>query len=62
MKYGEKAYHMKPEYLHGYAWANSVDPDQTPHSAASDQDLHCLPLMQQILDISTGGKMDLLNF
>ena len=22
--------------------ANSVDPDQTPHSAASDQGLHCL--------------------
>ena len=24
--------------------ANSVDPDQTPHSAASDLGLHCLPL------------------
>ena len=24
--------------------ANSVDPDQTPHSAASDQELHCLPM------------------
>ena len=24
--------------------ANSVDPDQTPRSAASDQRLHCLPL------------------
>ena len=23
--------------------ANSVDPDQTPRSAASDQGLHCLP-------------------
>ena len=23
--------------------ANRVDPDQTPHSAASDQGLHCLP-------------------
>ena len=22
--------------------ANNVDPDQTPHSAASDQGLHCL--------------------
>ena len=22
--------------------ANSVDPDQTPHNAASDQGLHCL--------------------
>ena len=25
--------------------ANSGDPDQMPHSAASDQGLHCLPIM-----------------
>ena len=24
--------------------ANSVDPDQMPHTAASDQGLHCLPM------------------
>ena len=24
--------------------ANSGDPDQTPHSAASDLGLHCLPI------------------
>ena len=24
--------------------ANNVDPDQTPHSAASDLGLHCLPV------------------
>ena len=24
--------------------ANNVDPDQTPHSAASDLGLHCLPM------------------
>ena len=24
--------------------ANSGDPDQTPHYAASDLDLHCLPM------------------
>ena len=24
--------------------ANSVDPDQMPHSAASDLGLHCLPM------------------
>ena len=24
--------------------ANSEDPDQTPHSAASDLGLHCLPM------------------
>ena len=42
------------------AWANSVDPDQTPRSAASDQGLHCLPLIQQFY-IFTGSKMDLLK-
>ena len=26
---------------------NIVDPDQTPQNAASDQGLHCLPLIQQ---------------
>ena len=30
-----------------HAWANSLDPDQTPQNAASDQGLHCLPLIQQ---------------
>ena len=28
------------------ASANSVDPDQTPQNVASDQHLHCLPLIQ----------------
>ena len=31
----------------GQAWANSIDPDQMLHSAASDQGLYCLPLIQQ---------------
>ena len=26
-------------------YANSVDPDQTPHPATSDLSMHCLPLM-----------------
>ena len=26
---------------------NSVDPDQTPQYAASDQGLHCLPCIQE---------------
>ena len=25
-------------------YANSVDPDQLPHSVVSDQGLHCLPM------------------
>ena len=26
-------------------YANTGDPDQTPHSAASDLGLHCLPII-----------------
>ena len=29
--------------------AKSVDPDQTPQNASSDQDLHCLHLIQEFL-------------
>ena len=34
----------------GHLLANSGGPDQTPHSAASDLGLHCLPLT--LLEIS----------
>ena len=34
-------------YSDKQARANSVDPDQTPQNAASNQGLHCLPLIQQ---------------
>ena len=34
-------------YSERQAWANSVDPDQAPQNAASDQGLHCLPLIKQ---------------
>ena len=40
-------------------YANSVDQDQTPRSAASDLGRHCLPLIQQYLHTLTGNKMDL---
>ena len=33
-------------YWDGNPLANSADPDQTPHNAASDQDLLCLLLIQ----------------
>ena len=32
-------------YLDRQAWANSVDPDQIPQNAESDQGLHWLPLI-----------------
>ena len=38
--------------------ANSVEPAQTLHTSASDQDSHCLPLIQHILNKSTGSKLD----
>ena len=41
------------------AWVNSVDPDQKLMNLASDQGLHCLPLIQQFLDMLTGSQMDL---
>ena len=44
------------------AWANSLDPDQTPQNAASDQGLHCLPLTQLFyIHSKVVRKMDLLK-
>ena len=37
-------YHIYPVYSDRQTCANSVETDQTPRSAASDQALHCLPL------------------
>ena len=37
---------MYPEFSNNQTSANSEDPDQTPRSAASDQGLHCLPLIK----------------
>ena len=39
-------YRNDPKFSDKYAWANSVDPDQT----APDQDLHCLPFHLHLLD------------
>ena len=33
-------------YWDRQAWGNSVDPDQMQHNVATDQSLHCLPLIQ----------------
>ena len=38
-------YSIYPKYSDRQAWANNVDPDQMPHSVASDQGLHRLPLI-----------------
>ena len=42
-------------------FANSVDPDQMPHSAASDLCLHCLPIALSRVSQLNGLKVDLKN-
>ena len=39
-----------------------VDPDQMLQTTASDHSLHCLPLIQQFLDMSTGSNLDVFKF
>ena len=45
-------------------FANSGDPDQTPHSAASDLGLHCLPvtilLVSRLQWVNLCRKQDLI--
>ena len=57
----KKKYHLNPKYSDKQAWANSVDPDQTPQNAASDQGLHGLQLIQQSLDAPTRSQMNFFN-
>ena len=46
-----------PSILDRAAWANSLDPDQMLQKAASDPDLHCLSLIQSILNIPTSNEI-----
>ena len=39
-------------YSDKQAWANSIDPDETPQNVASHLGLHSLTLIQQFLDTS----------
>ena len=41
--WSNKIYHNNLKYSDRQVWANSGDPDQMLHSAASDQGLQCLP-------------------
>ena len=45
----KEEYHDNLKYWDRQAWVNSVDPDQMPQIVASDQGLHCLPLIQHHL-------------
>ena len=49
-------------YSDRQALANSVDPDEMPQNEASHQDLHCLLLIQQLLDTTSGSKLYLFIF
>ena len=44
-------------YADRQAWANSIDPDETPQNAASHLGLYCLPLIQQFLDTTSGSEL-----
>ena len=43
----DNSYRTYSSYSDRQTLANSIDPDQTPQNAASDQGLHCLPVIQQ---------------
>ena len=49
-------------YSDRQAWANSLDPDETPQNAASHLGLYCLPLIQQFLDTSSGSELYCFKF
>ena len=58
-----RAFHrILPKNLDRQAYANIVDPNQTPQNATSDWGQRCLPLIQQFLDTSTGNKIKLFKF
>ena len=57
-----KKYHIYHMYTDRQASANSVDPDEMPQKAASHQDLHCLRLVQQFLETTSGSKLYLFKF
>ena len=46
-----------PKFLDRMAWASSVELLET----APGQSLHCLPLIQEVLDISKCRNMDLMD-
>ena len=50
------------KYFDKYHSAICVDPDRRLQNVASDQALHCFPLILQILDASPGRQIDLFKF
>ena len=54
-------YHIDHMYWDRQAQVNCVDPDEMPQNATSHQGLHCLPLIQQVLDTTLGSKLYLFK-
>ena len=52
----DKIWSIRTKYFH----LNKKD--QMLQNAASDQGLHHLPLIHNLLDISTGGEIELFKF
>ena len=48
-------------YADRQARDNCVDPDEMPQFVASQQGLHCLPLLQLFLDTTLGSKLFLFK-
>ena len=58
----DKDYRIYHIYSDRQAWANSLDPDETPQNAASHLGLHCLPLIKQLLDTTSGSELYWFKF
>ena len=56
-----KTHSIYSKYLDRQTLANSVDSDQMTQNVASDQGLHCLPLIQQFLALSSDSEMALFK-
>ena len=49
-------------YSDRQARANSIDPDEMPQNAASHLGLHCLQLILQFLDTTSGNELYWFKF
>ena len=59
LKQQYRIYHI---YSDRQAWANGIDPDEMLQNAASHLGLHCLPLIQQFLDTTSGSELYWFKF
>ena len=55
LRFSRLKYSIYPRYLDTETSLKQTNP--TPQNVPSDLDLHCLPLIQQLLGTSTGSKL-----